>query len=90
MQEETSSQVGYVLKDENPTTENFALKPGYVVQVADNKTYLVPAVLAQEKSSLAAVLMPDLSATLEEDGGVSDLIMFSYNSFHHAYIFSNC
>ena len=46
-------------------------KPGYTIQVAHDKDYLVPAVLELENLLLAQMTMPDLSQALQQDGGVS-------------------
>jgi hypothetical protein len=45
--------------------------PGYTIQVAQDKKYLVLAVLERQNLSLAQVEMPNLSQALQQDGGVS-------------------
>jgi len=75
-----------------PSVMKLPIRPGYVEQVLNNKTYVVPKVLGQhlgEGWSLARIEKPDLREALEMTGGVRLLqfiavhsIYFSMTIFH--------
>lgn len=75
-----------------PFVTKLPIRPGYVEQVLNNTTYVVPKVLGQqlgEGLSLARIEKPDLREALEMTGGVRFLqfiavysIDFSMTIFH--------
>ena len=72
------------------TPIKIAQRPGYSIQVMEDKTYLQPTVLEGQDLSLGLIKMPDLSEALEQDGGVSYfrptvIILYSYICFLYYY-----